>query len=75
MSQTLLTVPVGPVHHSAGSDSAAITLVEYGDYQCSYCAEAFRIVGQLQWLFGDDLRFVFRNMPLRPSPPARGGGS
>jgi protein-disulfide isomerase len=41
-----------------------MTLVEYGDYECSYCGEAFPIVKELQRRFAGALRFVFRNLPL-----------
>jgi protein-disulfide isomerase len=59
-----LTVPVGPRDHIEGDDNAAITLVEYGDYQCPYCGQAYPIVKELQKDFGTSLRLVFRNMPL-----------
>jgi protein-disulfide isomerase len=59
-----LAVPVGSDDHIMGPDSAGITLVEYGDFECSYCAQAAPVVSELRRLFGDDLRFVFRNMPL-----------
>jgi protein-disulfide isomerase len=48
----------------AGDDHAAITLVEYGDFECPYCGQAFPIVKELQSELGDDLRVVFRHMPL-----------
>jgi protein-disulfide isomerase len=59
-----LAVPVGPEDHVSGPDAATITLVEYGDYECPYCGQAYPIVKELQRLFSDGLRFVFRNMPL-----------
>ena len=59
-----LVVPVGPDDHVEGVDDAAITIVEYGDYQCPYCGQAYPIVKRLQSDFGDSLRLVFRNMPL-----------
>jgi protein-disulfide isomerase len=59
-----LTVAVGPRDHIRGDDHAAITLVEYGDYECPYCAEAYSIVKDLQKELGTSLRLVFRNMPL-----------
>lgn len=59
-----LAVPVGPLDHVRGPDGAAITLVEYGDYECSYCGEAFPIIKELQRRFTGALRFVFRNLPL-----------
>ena len=47
-----------------GRADAAVTLVEYGDFQCPYCGEAYPVVRELQERFGDQLRFVFRHMPL-----------
>ncbi|RZU37837.1 protein-disulfide isomerase [Streptomyces sp. BK022] len=59
-----LSVPVNSDDHIQGSASAPVTLVEYGDYQCSYCGEAFGVIKRIQEEFGDALRFVFRNFPL-----------
>jgi protein-disulfide isomerase len=56
--------PVGVHDHVQGSNGAVITLVEYGDFECPYCGEAYPIVKQVQEHFGDRLRFVFRNFPL-----------
>lgn len=50
--------------HIQGSSSAPVVLVEYGDYECSYCGRAYPIVKRLQKKFGDKLTFVFRNYPL-----------
>ncbi len=61
---TELSPPVGPDDHVSGPADAAITLVEYGDYQCPYCGMAHPIVKELQRELGDSLRLVFRNMPL-----------
>ena len=59
-----LVEPVGPDDHVEGPADAAITLVEYGDYQCPYCGQAYAIMEKLQSDFGSSLRLVFRNMPL-----------
>lgn len=64
-----LTVPVTPDDHCQGEADAKCTLVEYGDYQCSYCGQAYPIIQQLQKHFGVDLRFVFRNFPLSEIHP------
>ena len=59
-----LTQPVGSDDYILGPSDAALTLVEYGDYQCSYCGQAYPIVKQIQRTYPDSLRFVFRNFPI-----------
>ncbi|MGH6871624.1 MAG: DsbA family protein [Rhizomicrobium sp.] len=59
-----LKIPVGSDDHGQGPADAAVTLVEYGDYQCPYCGQAFPIVKAVQKSFGKRLRLVFRNFPL-----------
>ena len=46
-----------------------MTLVEYGDYQCPYCGRAYSIVKKMQKAMGRELRFVFRNFPLKEAHP------
>lgn len=64
-----LTVPVNPGDHVQGVIDAQVTLVEYGDYQCPYCGEAYPIVKRLQKKMDGDLLFVFRNFPLTEIHP------
>jgi protein-disulfide isomerase len=64
-----LKLPVGEKDHIKGSQDAKVTLLEYGDYQCPYCGEAYGIVKRVQEKFGPDLRFVFRNFPLTEVHP------
>lgn len=64
-----LRTPVGALDHKKGKTSATVTLVEYGDYQCSHCAEAFPLIKKLMKEFPNDLLFVFRNFPLQESHP------
>jgi protein-disulfide isomerase len=59
-----LKIPVNSRDHIQGDAEAACTLVEYGDYQCSNCGDAYPMVKELQAHFGERLRFVFRNFPL-----------
>jgi protein-disulfide isomerase len=65
-----LRTPVDETDHVTGKSSAAVTLVEYGDYQCSHCGHAHPILKKLLKDFGSDLLFVFRNFPLEESHPA-----
>jgi len=68
--QTALTVPVDEDRdHIQGPAEAAVTLVEYGDYECPYCGAAYPIVKEVQARMGDRLRFVFRNFPITTSHP------
>jgi len=64
-----LTVPVSALDHSQGPQGAPITLVEYGDYQCPYCGEAYPVLKAVQQAMGKQLRFVFRNFPITDSHP------
>jgi Na+/H+ antiporter NhaA len=50
--------------HIRGPDTAPVTLVEYGDYQCPYCGQAEVVIRALLDEFGDELRYVWRHLPL-----------
>jgi Na+/H+ antiporter NhaA len=50
--------------HVRGPDTAPVTLVEYGDYECPYCGEAEIVIRELLEEFGDELRYVWRHLPL-----------
>ncbi|MFL5759585.1 MAG: DsbA family protein [Thermomicrobiales bacterium] len=65
----VLTLPVSDEDHTRGSATAPVTLVEYGDFECPYCGQAYPIVEAIQQRFGDQLRFVFRNFPLTQAHP------
>ena len=64
-----LKIPVSASDHIQGDAQAAITLVEYGDYECPHCGAAYPIVKRVQTHFGKRLRFVFRNFPLVQTHP------
>ena len=67
--QPVLTSPVTDRDHIQGSPTAAVTLVEYGDYQCPYCLQAYPIMLDIQEHMGDRMRLVFRNFPLTTVHP------
>ena len=65
-----LSLPVDPARdHIEGDADAPVTLVEYGDYECPYCGQAYPIVKRIQEQMGNRLRFVFRNFPLSEMHP------
>lgn len=64
-----LKVPVTSADHIQGNKDAKLVLVEYGDYECPGCGQAFPMVKRIQQHFGDKLKFVFRNFPLTEIHP------
>jgi protein-disulfide isomerase len=59
-----LTLPDSERDHISGSPDGSIKLLEYGDYECPFCAETHALVKEIQRRLGDDLLFAFRNFPL-----------
>ena len=55
--------------HIYGNLHAPLELVEYGDYECPFCGQAYPIVKNIQEKLGWDLKFIFRNFPLRKIHP------
>jgi protein-disulfide isomerase len=69
-----LTDPITSEDHTQGEPDAAVTLVQYGDYECPYTRLSRHVVHQLQREYPDSLRFVFRHFPLDEiHPHARAG--
>jgi Na+/H+ antiporter NhaA/predicted DsbA family dithiol-disulfide isomerase len=66
----VLEPPVDPeVDHIRGPEDAQLTLVEYVDFECAYCAHATGSWEDLRAHFGDDLRYVVRQLPHHPHGP------
>ncbi len=70
-----LSVPVTDRDHTLGADAASVTLVEYGDYECSYCALANSVIRQMLDDFDGRLRYVFRHFPLIEVHPLAEGAA
>jgi Na+/H+ antiporter NhaA len=67
---TDLVVPVSAKKdHVRGPADAPVTLVEYGDFECPYCGQAEGVVRELLADYGDDLRYVWRHLPLTDVHP------
>jgi predicted DsbA family dithiol-disulfide isomerase len=61
----LLEPPVDPERdHIRGRIDAPLTLVEYADFECPFCGAVTGVVEALRERFGDELRYVFRHLPL-----------
>jgi protein-disulfide isomerase len=64
-----LALPAAQRDHIQGPITAPATLLEYGDYECPYCGEAYPVVKAVQARLGERLCFAFRNFPLANSHP------
>ena len=69
MKSAKLATVISAEDHAQGPINAAITLVQYGDYECPYTRLSHHSVHQLQREFSDSLRFVFRHFPLEEIHP------
>jgi Na+/H+ antiporter NhaA len=54
--------------HVRGPIEAAVTIVEYGDFECPFCGQAEPVVRELLGDFGD-VRYVWRHLPLSDVHP------
>ena len=72
MSQTdsiVLAVPVNERDHVMGPANAAVTVVNYGDYQCPGCQQRHRSTEKMARELLDKVRLVHRHFPLVKSHP------
>jgi Na+/H+ antiporter NhaA len=66
-----LVVDVDPEYdHIRGPDDAAVTLLEYGDFECPYCGQAEGVIRELLSSHGADIRYVWRHLPLNDVHPS-----
>jgi protein-disulfide isomerase len=64
-----LALPVSERDHVKGSLDVPVILVEYGDYECPYCGQAYVFLQEVEQAMGDAMGFVFRNFPLTTMHP------
>ena len=66
-----LVADVDPEYdHIRGPEDALVTLVEYGDFECPYCGQAESSIRELLASHGDDVRYVWRHLPLNDVHPS-----
>lgn len=54
-----------------GGANAKIVINEFSDFQCPYCSRAAPTVHELNKIYGDKIKIVFRQMPIEGHPQAR----
>jgi protein-disulfide isomerase len=57
------TIPVG-ASATKGAADAKVTVVEFADYQCPFCAQAAPLVQQVLDAYPKDVRVVYKQFPL-----------
>jgi protein-disulfide isomerase len=61
---------IAPGRAVLGNPRAAVTIVEYGDFECPYCRQAHAITARLLRKYGDRLRLVLKQTPMDFHPHA-----
>jgi protein-disulfide isomerase len=49
---------------SRGPDDAAVTIIEFSDFQCPYCSRALPVIDEVLERYPNDVRIVYRHLPL-----------
>ena len=66
--EILLAPPVADVDgqgdHVRGPKDAAVTLVEFADYECPYCSKVDPLLQSMEKEYGNRLKVVFKDFPL-----------
>lgn len=67
-------IPILPVgiddDPGLGPDNAPVTIVEFSDFQCSYCRKSVGVLKELRRHYGDKIRLVYRDYPGQNHPHA-----
>ena len=63
-------IPVG-TSFTKGPADAALTIVEFSDLECPYCAQVVPVLDSLAKVYPRDVRIVYKHFPLSFHPNAR----
>jgi protein-disulfide isomerase len=50
--------------HSLGSPTAPVQIIEFSDFECPYCLEAFPTIRALTVEYGERVHYVYRHFPI-----------
>ena len=63
-------IAVAPDDPVRGNPAAAVTIVEFSEYQCPFCARVNPTLDRIRQTYGDKVRIVFKDFPLPNHPQA-----
>jgi len=67
-------IPVGDAA-VRGPAKADVTIVEYSDFQCPFCARVVPTLNQIRETYGERVNLVYKHLPLRIHPEAPGAAA
>ncbi len=56
--------PVTADDHVKGGKNAKVTLIEYSDFECPFCARHYETMNKIVKEYGDKIQIVYRHFPL-----------
>ena len=68
-SETTAEKLVRPDSHATGNPNAAVTVVEFGDFECPVCGREEEVAREIRAKYANQIRFVFRQFPLIHTHP------
>jgi protein-disulfide isomerase len=67
--------PVDAVGPQRGPDAAAVTIVEFSDFQCPFCGRLEPVLARIEKAYPSQVRLIYRNMPITSLHPDAGNAA
>jgi protein-disulfide isomerase len=62
--RAIYRIGLGLPGHQLGPDDAPVTIVEWSDFQCPYCARQAPVMAHVHAKYGDKVRIIYRHLPM-----------
>lgn len=61
---------IDPNRVAKGNPGAKVTIVEYSDFECPYCARGYQTMKEVLKAYPNDVKVIFKHLPLEFHPKA-----